>query len=153
MLKRLFSLMGPIAFLMVARACGSGDDSSSEPTEIATTEPTETATTEPTETAIDLTVGVIEAYRVAYNADDMDAVVALFTEESVLTGYAGFDTSWTGLDEIREATVEDRASSTDVDAYAFVDVEVTGDTVTWNHTWLSRNGVERCGEGHSEVID
>jgi hypothetical protein len=152
--------MGLLALGLIAAACGRDDDSSSEPTEETTQETTQETTEETTEETTDVAVEettdvaveVIEEYRIAYNADDMDGVMALFTEESVLTGHAGLDTSWTGLDEIRESNVVDRASAAEADAYVFVNVEANGDTVTWNHTWLSATGVEWCGEGHSAVI-
>ncbi|NIR40236.1 MAG: hypothetical protein GWN07_30950, partial [Actinobacteria bacterium] len=37
-------------------------------------------------------------------------------------------------------------------AYEFLDVEVSGDTITWDHTWEGVNGAEWCGEGHNAVI-
>ena len=103
---------------------------------------------------------VIETYRTAYNAGDIDAVMALFTEDSVLIdhptalfgGVGDGGNSLTGLVEIREANDVDRGTAAEIDAYEFLNVEDEGDTISWDHTWEGLNGAEWCGEGHSAVI-
>ena len=103
---------------------------------------------------------VVEAYRLAYNADEIDGVMALFSEESILVdhptalfgGVGDGGNTLTGLDEIRQANAQDRTSAADGGAYEFLDVEVSGDTITWDHTWEGVNGAEWCGEGHNAVI-
>jgi hypothetical protein len=38
------------------------------------------------------------------------------------------------------------------DPYTISNVEVDGDTVTWDHVWTSTDGGHFCQEGHSAVI-
>jgi ketosteroid isomerase-like protein len=94
---------------------------------------------------------VVTSYVEAYNADDMDAVLELFTEESTITGHpAGPDIE--GLESIRNLNVTDRAWAHADDPYTISDVEVDGDTVTWNHVWISSEGDEWCGDGNEAVV-
>ena len=95
--------------------------------------------------------GVIEDYVTAYNDGDIDAVMALFTDGSVITGHP-WVASQSGLDEIRRILEEDRAAAADADAYSISNVEVSDDTVTWDHVWTRSDGVERCVDGHTAVV-
>ncbi len=94
--------------------------------------------------------GVIEDYRIAYNGGDIDAVMALFSEESVVAGHP-FAPESAGLVAIRDLQLEDMGVAAPADAYEFSDVEVAGDTVTWNHVWTADDGTDWCGEGNSAV--
>ena len=94
---------------------------------------------------------VIEEYRVALNAKDLDAVTALFTEESTFSGHpAMYDGS--GLTSIRALHAIDTAMTTDFDAYEFRNVATMGNTVTWDHVRSEVGGDVDCGEGHRAVV-
>ena len=100
---------------------------------------------------------VITAYRDAYNAGDIDAIMALFTEQSTVTGYPngnlGPRPPSTGIDTIRLHHLLDLSHAAEVDAYAFSNIEVDGNTVTWDHVWNSNSGLRGCGQGHSAVVE
>jgi len=87
----------------------------------------------------------IEAYIDAYNGGDLDGVMALFAEDAVLTGHPFADLA-TGRSEIRvvHAREVDGANS-----YTISNVEVSGNTVTWDHEWNTDN----CVTGHSALIE
>lgn len=131
---------------LVATACGGDSEPSSEG-----------AASEP---ASDSPAEIIEALRVSYNTEDMDSLEALFTEESVIidhpsTLFQGFGSdgkSLVGLQEIRDGNEFDRENAAPGEAYEFVNVEVDGDTVTWDHAWEGANLAEWCGEGHSATV-
>ena len=95
---------------------------------------------------------VIEDYAAAYNAGDIDAVMALFSEESVVRGHP-FATESTGLDAIRTVQIADIAAAASVDAYAISNVQVAGDTVTWDHVWENGEGSFFCQQGHTAVVE
>ncbi len=78
--------------------------------------------------------------------------MALFSEESVVTGHP-FEARSVGLAAIRAVQVEDRNSAATDNPYTISNVEVTGDTVTWDHVWTSDSGQDWCGEGHRVVIE
>lgn len=94
---------------------------------------------------------VIEAYVSAYNAEDIDAVMALFTEDSTIVGHPTLSDA-VGLDAIRLLTIEDRQMAAEADPYAISNVQTDGDTVTWDHTWTNDAGEDWCQEGLSAVI-
>lgn len=94
----------------------------------------------------------VASYVAAYNAADIDRVMALFTEESVVTGHP-FDASSTGLIEIRAVQVQDIAAAASENAYTISNVEVTDDKVTWDHVWTNSEGNEFCQFGQSAVVE
>ena len=94
---------------------------------------------------------VIEDYVAAYNSGDADAVMVLFSEESVITGVPFFESA--GLTAIRAVQILDINAAATEDAYTISNVEVTGNTVTWDHVWIDRAGDEFCLEGQSAVIE
>lgn len=95
----------------------------------------------------------IEAYVTAYNAGDIDGVMALFSEESVVTGHPTEARSEsTGLAQIRALHVQDIAAAATENSYTISNVEVTGDTVTWDHIWTRNDGDKFCKFGQSAVV-
>jgi hypothetical protein len=98
---------------------------------------------------------VIQDYINAYNAGDLDAVMALFTEESTITGHPFHPVGGTskGLVSIRALHESDRFAAATVNPYTISNVEVSGSTVTWDHVWTNRNGENWCAEGHQAVIE
>ncbi len=93
----------------------------------------------------------IEAYIAAYNAHDIDAVMAFFTDESVVTGHP-FSTTSSGTSSIRTLHVTDLSAAAAETAYTISNVEVTGDTVTWDHVWVNNKGEEFCQQGQRAVV-
>ncbi len=94
---------------------------------------------------------VIAAYIAAYNSGDIDRVMSMFSEASVVTGHP-FADSPTGLAAIRSIQLADLASA-GPDAYTISNVEVTGDTVTWDHVWTNSNGTDYCQFGQNAVVE
>lgn len=98
----------------------------------------------------------IEAYVEAYNAGDIDGVMALFSEDSVvsrspLDPHPGGESQ--GLAEIRELHVVDMGAAADQDAYTISNVEVSGNTMRWDHVWVNEAGSSYCGTGNSAVVE
>ena len=89
----------------------------------------------------------IQAYAEATNADDLDAVLALFTEESVIVNRTSTD--MTGLDAIRNHHVTELLATASV---TISNVVASSDTVTWDSVYVMEDGVGLCGEGHSAII-
>jgi hypothetical protein len=95
---------------------------------------------------------VLNDFVEAYNSGDLDTVMVFFTEESTITGHP-FNSNASGLTVIRALYVEDMFAAADADAYSISNVEVTGDTVTWDHVWVDRYGGRNCETGQSAVIE
>ncbi len=94
---------------------------------------------------------VINDYVAAYNSGDIDAIMAAYTEDSVLYGYS--DTSEAaGLTALRTLWTDDLAEAASTDAWSISNVEVDGDTVTWDQVWVDNRGGNHCMEGRSAVI-
>ena len=94
---------------------------------------------------------VLNQYIAAYNSGDIDAIMAAYTEDSVLYGYS--DTSEVaGLTAIRTMWTGDLAAAASTDAWSISNVEVDGDTVTWDQVWVDGAGGNHCMEGQSAVI-
>ena len=93
----------------------------------------------------------IQAYIDAYNVADIDAVMAFFTEESVVRGHPTAPEA-RGLAAIREIHSEVASGVT----YAILISEVRGDTVTWNHIWTGfeddGSPFRNCVNGHSATV-
>lgn len=94
----------------------------------------------------------IQDYEAAHNSGDIDAVMELFTDDSVVNGHP-FARRSEGLSAIRAVQVDDLAAAAADDAYAFSAVEVSGDTVTWNSEWTSADGGRFCQFGHTAIIE
>ncbi len=94
---------------------------------------------------------VIASYIAAYNAADIDRVMELFTDESAMAGHP-FDSSVTGLTEIRAIQIADIDAAAPLNAYTISNLDVDGDTVTWDHRWVGDDGNEFCISGHVAVI-
>ena len=94
---------------------------------------------------------VIENYRIAYNSGDIDRVMALFSDESVVTDHPIVSRA-AGLTAIRNVQLRDIDQAASVDAYTMFNVEVSGDTVTWDHVFTNDEGERWCAETNSAVI-
>lgn len=96
----------------------------------------------------------LDAYITAYNDKDIDAVMELFTEQSVVAGHPFSTTgSETGLDSIRSFQRIDMTAAAEEDAYTISNVEVSGNTVTWDHLWLDNKGEPFCKFGVSATVE
>jgi len=93
----------------------------------------------------------IEKYIETYNADDIDGIMELFSDESVITDHP-FSGSSTGLTAIRALHVQDRAAAASENAYTISNIEVTGTTVTWDHTWTNNAGDTYCPPGPNTAV-
>ncbi len=125
-MKRSFVLLFSAALVLVA--CGGDDADDADP------------------------AGVIQDYFAAYNAGDIERVMALFSEDSVVTGHP-FANRSEGLAAIRAVQLNDMAAAATENAYTISNVNVTGDTVTWDHVWTNGSGEQFCTEGHNAVIE
>lgn len=94
----------------------------------------------------------IEAYVTAYNAGDIDAVMALFSEESVITGHP-FRAEAAGLAAIRGLKAEEFDIKATDNAYTISNVEVASNTVTWDHVWINEDGEQYCYQGQRAVVE
>ena len=95
---------------------------------------------------------IIDAYVTAYNAGDMEGVMALFSEDSVVSNHP-FTGESSGLTEISSLHLADLEAAATENAYTISNVEVTGNTVTWDHLWINREGDQFCQSGQTAVIE
>jgi hypothetical protein len=93
----------------------------------------------------------LETLVATYNLDDIDAVMALFSEESVITDHP-MTGNREGLTEIRSLQVLDRDAAATVDPWEISNVDVSGFTVTWDHVWTNDAGEDWCAEGHTATV-
>lgn len=99
---------------------------------------------------------VVDQYVAAYNSGDIDAVMAVFTEESELNGnaYSQGNRETVGLAAIRTLIDFDMALITNENAITISNVEVTGNTVTWDEVWdPDDSGFAYCQYGLSAEIE
>ena len=98
---------------------------------------------------------VLEAYVDAYNARDLDGVVALFAEDAVVTDHplAGSGSVTTGVDEIRDLEHRDMVLSAATNAYEMTNVETSGDTVSFGHIIRHQDGGCFAGTGHTLTVE
>ena len=98
---------------------------------------------------------VIQDYTAAYNAGDIDRLLELFTNQSVIdTGDAIFGGPFAGLEQIRSHLVRELDKAAEVDALQISKVQVSGNTVTWDQALTLEGGGESyCSEGSSAVVE
>lgn len=94
---------------------------------------------------------VVARYVDAYNADELDRMMTLFSEDARITDHP-FSDEVNGTSAIRILHNQDRAAAAADSPYEISEVAVDGDTVTWNHVWTSSEGDEWCAEGHEAVV-
>ena len=100
---------------------------------------------------------VLAAYQEARNSGDMDALMAFYSDDAVVTN-APFDSISTGedepvatgVDEIRALESERPSFQRPEDATEFINVQVSGNRVTFDQTFF--NDEEECfGDSGNEV--
>lgn len=125
--------VGVLVALLVLAGCGDDDSS---------------AAADPDPAA------VISAYETAFNAHDLDAVVAVFATDAVIIGHPRRANDVEGTDTIRTIHQELFDLAAAENAYEFVDIEVNGNTVTFDSTFTNDAGACFPSPGHNvEVID
>ena len=108
----------------------------------------------------------LEAYGAAFNAGDLDGVMALFSEESVVVDHWRaadsplLDGEAVGLFYIETLVGTDLVEAVPPDAEAVPEnalrisnVEVSGDTVTWDEVYTSGIGFRICSDRVTAVIE
>lgn len=102
--------------MLIAAACGGSDDASRGAADAA---------------------AVVERYVAAYNAQDIDEVMAVFADDAVIVGAGD---RFGGAERIEGAAAiraSERASfsvhAPGGEAYSISNLAVTGNTVTWDH--------------------
>lgn len=95
---------------------------------------------------------VVQSFVDAYNANDIDAVVALFAEDAVLRGHPSGPPEAEG-ETIRNVFAASLGESASEEPYQVSNVQVENNTVTWDFVFTDSNGVEYCTDGHSAVIE
>ncbi len=98
------------------------------------------------------TRSVIDRFGAAFNARDLEAVMAMTTPDVVFdaTGPSPDGTRFTGRDEVRRAWAELFASTREP-VFDTEELVVAGDraVVRWRYSWMERGG----GSGHIRGID
>jgi hypothetical protein len=94
---------------------------------------------------------VVRDYRTAFNDRDLERLMSLFDVDSVVTDHP-FATRSEGLAAIRSLQLRDIVASADADAYQMSNIEVAGDTVTWNHEYTNADGFHWCADGNSATV-
>ncbi len=88
----------------------------------------------------------LESYIEACNNGDFDEVITHFSQESVIVGHpTDFDSEAADIGSIRRLHKEDLRFG---EGYTISDVQVDGDTVTWDSVW----GEDGCVDDHSAVV-
>jgi hypothetical protein len=95
---------------------------------------------------------VVEQYVAAYNGGDVDALMAVFTEDPVMYGHPWAEVyESAGFGAIRRVLRADLGNAS-TDALSISNIEVDGDTVTWDSVFVNRQGDTFCQVGLSAVI-
>lgn len=99
---------------------------------------------------------VLEQYEQARDASDIDAVIALYAEDAVVTGHPldeGSPPIATGADEIRllEEQISDLQRAED--ANDFFDPEVSGNTAVFSNQFFTEDGSCYSGSGHEITVE
>ncbi len=102
----------------------------------------------------------VEGYFAAFNSQDIEAVLGFFTEASRIDDhpkdkpvFRGFGVPLRGLTEIRRTLQREMDLTATVDGYVISNVEVSGNSVTWDHAWTANDGGRTCAEGHSATVE
>jgi hypothetical protein len=91
---------------------------------------------------------VLDEFVVAYNAKDLDAVMALFADSAVVTGEPlDRDPPMEGIDEIRDVYARDMEQ---MESIELTDLETAGHAATFVHIWRSAGGA--CYAGTNRVV-
>ena len=94
---------------------------------------------------------VLAAYEEAFNAKDIDAVMALWAEDAVLISDPLGGTPEGSAIELFESS---RIQTTAVeDGHTFHNIEVLGDSVTFDSDWVGSDGVCMVGLGHTVTVE
>ncbi len=101
----------------------------------------------------------VEGYFAAFNSHDIGAVLEFFTEASRIDDHPKDKPVFRGnrpligVTEIRRTLEREMNLAATVDAYAISNVEVSGNTVTWDQALTESDGGRTCAEGHSAIVE
>jgi acetyl esterase/lipase len=127
-------IAGVVVLAAVAGSCASADSSD---TNDAVADPSADSS-EPGDAVADPSV-VVADHLAARNAGDLAAQMALYADDAVVIGHAlDDDGSAQGVDEIRQ--LEDWQVDFPGTVTEYFDVEVSGDTVTFDHRFFADDG-------------
>jgi hypothetical protein len=119
------SLVGLAALALVVAACGSDDDTQSDP-----------------ETALN-------TYADGINAASVDDAMAAFAEDSRMIDHPLHPGELNGKEEIRVGVSETvNFARADPDPYIISDVVTEGGTVSWSYVWFNDAGEPNCSNGN-----
>jgi hypothetical protein len=92
-------------------------------------------------------------YEGTRNAGDVDALMALYADDAVVTNHpADTDNTATGVDEIRALESDVPTFQRPEDATEFVNVQVSGDRVTFGNIFFHDTGECFSGSGHEVTV-
>jgi len=94
---------------------------------------------------------VIEEYELAYNDADIERIMNLFADDSVLLGHPYAD-DLVGHAAIRDVQIRDLANSGSTGEYRMFGVHVVGDTVTWDHVYVNDRSEQFCAGGNRAIV-
>lgn len=98
----------------------------------------------------------VEGYYEASNSHDLNAIMEFFSEESKIVGHPADSptrgTPLRGLATIRSVLEVQLGFAVPVNPFTISNVEVSGDTVTWDSRFSNKNGNRFCAEGHSAIV-
>jgi hypothetical protein len=137
------ALAGAIVAAAALASCGADGDPLARTSDPVQSELSEADHVDPAE--------VVRDYRTAFNDRDLERLMSLFDVDSVVTDHP-FATRSEGLAAIRSLQLRDIVASADADAYQMSNIEVAGDTVTWNHEYTNADGFHWCADGNSATV-
>lgn len=97
---------------------------------------------------------VLQDYQDARNSGDVDALMSLYAEDAVVTGHPlDNDGTAQGVEEIRRLEAGVPSNQRSEDATEFVDIQVSGSSVTFGHMFF--NNISGCvaGGGHKVTVE
>lgn len=99
---------------------------------------------------------VLAAYEQASDASDVDALMALYAEDAVVTGHPldeGSPPIATGAEEIRQLELQTLGLQRTEDANDFFDIEVSGDTAVFSNRFFTDDGSCYSGSDHEITVE
>ena len=97
---------------------------------------------------------VPQDYQDARNSGDVDALISLYTEDAMVTGHPLDDDGIAqGVEEIRILEQEVPSIQRSEDATEFVDIQVSGSSVTFGQRFFPANGGCLGSSGHEVTVE
>ena len=97
---------------------------------------------------------ILAEYQGASNTGDIDALISLYAEDAVVTDHPLDDDGLTeGVEAIRALDEFGTSIQRSEDATEFVDVRVSGNSVTFGHRFWNNRGQCFGGGGHEVTVE